>query len=160
MLDPADAEQGVHGEFSRARRKEFFGRLTRRLVAGLRGIGPDGDVARRLACFGEASEPWGVPEGCCRFFEIVEVERISGSVGRCLDFDRGFLPVCSCLGDRWRGVDRALREGKFLPPVELYKLGGGYFVLVGNHRVSVARRRGIAAVDAMVTEFLAPCGCR
>ena len=49
--------------------------------------------------------------------------------------------------------------GKFLPPVELYKLGGEYFVLDGNHRVSVARYRGIAAVDAMVTEFLAPCGC-
>jgi hypothetical protein len=87
------------------------------------------------------------------------VERISGSIGRCLDFDRGFLPVCSCLGDRWRGVDGALRGGRSLPPVELYKIGGEYFVLDGNHRVSVSRYLGVAAVDAIVTEFLAPCGC-
>lgn len=159
MLDPAYAEQEVRRGFARARRKEFFGRLARRMATGFRGIGTDEDVAGRLGCFGEASEASGRPEGCCRRFEIVEVERISGSVGRCLDFDRGFLPVCSCMGDRWRGVDRALREGKSLPPVELYKLGGEYFVLDGNHRVSVARQRGVAAVDAMVTRFLAPCGC-
>lgn len=67
--------------------------------------------------------------------------------------------MCSCLGDRWRGVDRALRVGKSLPPVELYKLDEEYFVLDGNHRVLVARYRGVAAVDAMVTWFLAPCGC-
>ena len=158
MLEPAYAEQEVHAGFARARRKEFFGRLARRLAAGLRGAGSDGDVAGRLGCFAEASGS-GMPEECCRGFEIVEVERISGSVGRCLDFDRGFLPVCSCLGDRWRGVDRALREGKPLPPVELYGLGGEYFVLDGNHRVSVARQRGVAAVDAMVTWFLQPCGC-
>ena len=158
-MEPSYAEGGVRGDFARARRKEFFGRLARRLAAGLRGVGPDEDAAGRLACFGEASGLVGRLEECCRGFEIVDVERISGSVGRCLDFDRGFLPVCSCLGDRWRGVDRALQEAKSLPPVELYKLGGEYFVLDGNHRVSVARQRGVAAVDAMVTEFLAPCGC-
>ena len=159
MLDPVDVEQEVYGAFARARRKEFFGRLTRRLAAGLRGGGAGGDVAGRLACFGEAREAREKIKECCRGFEVVEVARISGSVGRCLDFDRGFLPVCSCLGDRWRGVDRALREGKSLPPVELYKLGGEYFVLDGNHRVSVSRHRGIVAVDAMVTRYLAPCGC-
>ncbi len=122
----------------------------------LPGTRRDGDVAGRLACYEEAR---GAAEECCRGFEIVEVERISGSIGRCLDFDRGFLPVCSCLGDRWRGVDGALRGGRSLPPVELYKIGGEYFVLDGNHRVSVSRYLGVAAVDAIVTEFLAPCGC-
>lgn len=129
----------------------------RGLTAGLRGGSEDGNVAGRLACFGEAREVRGTVEECCRGFEIVEVERISGSVGRCLDFDRGFLPVCSCSGDRWRGVYGALRKGRSLPPVELYKLDGEYFVLDGNHRVSVSRYRGVAAVDAVVTEFLAPC---
>lgn len=43
--------------------------------------------------------------------------------------------------------------------MELYKLGGEYFVLDGNHRFSVSRYREFAAVDAIVTEFLAPCGC-
>ena len=159
MLNSADAGQEVYGEFTRARRKEFFGRLVRELAARLRGAGKDADLAGRLACFEEAREALGVAEECCRGFEIVEVKRISGSVGRCLDFDRSFLPVCSCLGDRWRDVDRALRGGRSLPPVELYKIGGMYFVLDGNHRVSVSRYLGVAAVDAIVTEFLAPCGC-
>ena len=159
MLELVDAEQEVRGEFVRARRKEFFGRLVGKLAARFRGDSTHGDVVGRLACFREAREALGALKECCRGFEIVEVERISGSVGRCLDFDRGFLPVCSCLGDRWRGVARALRQGKSLPPVELYKLGGEYFVLDGNHRVSVVRHRGVLAVDAMVTEFLAPCGC-
>ncbi|QIN80342.1 hypothetical protein GBA65_19500 [Rubrobacter marinus] len=157
MLGGEDAGQEAHRGFVRARRREVLGRWVRRLGAGLRGSGSD--VAGRLACFGEASGSSGVLEECCRGFEIVEVARISGSVGRCADFDRGFLPACSCLGDRWRGVHLALRKGKSLPPVELYKLGGEFFVLDGNHRVSVARYRGIVAVDAMVTGFLAPCGC-
>jgi len=32
--------------------------------------------------------------------------------------------------------------------------GGAYFVVDGNHRVSVTRYRGVAAVDALVTEFV------
>jgi len=38
--------------------------------------------------------------------------------------------------------------------VSLYKLDGVYFVLDGNHRVSVARYHGVSAVEAEVTEFL------
>lgn len=89
-----------------------------------------------------------------RAFETVEVRKIVGSVGRCWAFDAGFLPVCSCSAERWRRVHRALVEGKALPPVELYNLGGAYFVVDGNHRVSVARYRGAVAVDAVVTEFV------
>ena len=47
-------------------------------------------------------------------------------------------------------------RGKWLQPVELYKLDERYFVVDGNHRVSVARHRGVVAVDALVTEFLVP----
>jgi hypothetical protein len=38
----------------------------------------------------------------------------------------------------------------------LYKIGGSYFVVVGNHRVSVARYHGIEWIDAQVTEFCVP----
>ena len=159
MLHSIDAEQGFQSGFARARHRAILGRLARRLAAGLGGNGQVEGVAGRLDCFGEAREGSGTYGRCCRTFETVEVEKISGSVGRCLDFDRGFLPVCSCLGDRWRSVDRAFQERRFLPPVELYKFDGRYFVLDGNHRVSVARYRGAAAVDAMVTQFLSPCWC-
>ena len=79
MLDPTDVEQAVYREFARARRKEFFGRMARRLWAGLRCDGAVGDVAGRLACFGEAREDRDVPRKCCRSFETVGVEKISGS---------------------------------------------------------------------------------
>lgn len=62
-------------------------------------------------------------------------------------------PVCSCSAGRWKRVYGALLQGKTLPPVELYKVGDAYFVVDGNHRVSVARYRGAAAVDAVVTEL-------
>jgi hypothetical protein len=50
-------------------------------------------------------------------------------------------------------VDLAFSEGKHLPPVELHKIGERYFVYDGNHRGSVARHHGAAAIDALVTEF-------
>ena len=52
-------------------------------------------------------------------------------------------------------VDLAFYRGEELPPVSLYKLGDAYFVLDGNHRVSVARFHGVSALDAVVTEFRA-----
>jgi hypothetical protein len=39
-----------------------------------------------------------------------------------------------------------------LPPVQLYKVGDVYFVKDGNHRVSVARERGVEFIDAEVIE--------
>jgi hypothetical protein len=40
-----------------------------------------------------------------------------------------------------------------LPPIVLYKLGGRYFVLDGNHRVSVARYQGVQWIEAEVTQL-------
>jgi hypothetical protein len=33
-------------------------------------------------------------------------------------------------------------EGESISPIEVYKVGGAYFVLDGNHRVSIARQEG------------------
>ena len=52
-------------------------------------------------------------------------------------------------------MDRAFHLGVELPPVELYKLGNRYFVLDGNHRVSVARYQGVQWIEAEVTRFYA-----
>ena len=38
--------------------------------------------------------------------------------------------------------------------MSLYKIGDTYFVLDGNHRVSVARYHGVPTVEAVVTKFL------
>jgi len=57
------------------------------------------------------------------------------------------------LEGRWKRVDRAFHGGIELQPVVLNKMGDYYFVLDGNHRVSVARYHGAEMIDAEVTEF-------
>jgi hypothetical protein len=88
-----------------------------------------------------------------RGMKTVEVEKIVGSVGRWRDFDESFLPVKVNMSQRWGHVDRAYHQGVELPAVSLYKIGEAYFVRDGNHRVSVARFHGVAAIDAEVVEI-------
>ena len=83
----------------------------------------------------------------------VPVSQIVGSVGRHRDFDRAFLPSKPDLGTRWRRIDEIMDRGEELPPVSLYKIGDVYFVQDGNHRVSVARQRGVEMIDAEVIEL-------
>lgn len=136
----------VDRDFNRARWRQLFGRL----ADGLRGKA----VPDRLACFAEGRSGKKITGRRSLGIRTVELARVEGSVGRCRDFDRAFMPVCSCRGERWRRIDRALREGKQRPPVKLYKLGGRYYVEDGNHRVSVSRYRGLPMIEADVTELL------
>lgn len=85
-----------------------------------------------------------------RGLRTVPIERIVGSEGRYLDFNRIFLPKREHLRGRWTRVDLAHYEQVHLPPVTLYEIGGVYFVRDGNHRVSVARTQGAEFIDAEV----------
>lgn len=87
---------------------------------------------------------------------MVPLRQIIGSVGRYQDFDRAFLPRRSGLSNRWVRVDMAHLQDVILPPIEVYKIGDAYFVKDGNHRVSVARERGQAEIDAYVIEIDTP----
>lgn len=82
----------------------------------------------------------------------VPLAKIVGSQGRYADFDRSFLPRSTHTAERWKSVSRARARNIELPPVELYKLGGVYFVADGNHRISVARYSGQIDITAWVTE--------
>ena len=42
---------------------------------------------------------------------------------------------------------------KGLEPIEVYKVGEVYFVLDGNHRVSIARQEGFEFIEAHVIEI-------
>jgi hypothetical protein len=86
--------------------------------------------------------------------QIVPVEQIVGSLGRCDDFDRTFFPRQSHTRDRWMSIARAAYQDVALPLVELYKVGDGYFVKDGHHRISVARTRGQIYIDAHVIEVV------
>ncbi len=84
----------------------------------------------------------------------VDLNDIVGSIDRYKDFDRHFLPKRANLEHRWSSIYSAYKRDINLPLVKLYKVGNIYFVLDGNHRVSVAKRMGVKYIDAEVTEFL------
>jgi ParB-like chromosome segregation protein Spo0J len=86
----------------------------------------------------------------------VEIARIIGSVGRPGELGSDFRPVRRNKEDdaRHRRLVEAFQKGVGLPPIELYKLGYGYYVLDGHHRVAVAKQVGQQWIDALVTEFL------
>ena len=86
----------------------------------------------------------------------IETEKIIGSVSRFNDFDRAFLPRQTHTRSRWESIDRAYFEDVILPPVDVYKIGDVYFVKDGNHRVSVAKERGQAFMDAYIIEVDIP----
>ena len=83
----------------------------------------------------------------------IEIAKVIGSVSRYDEFDREFLPKRWETGERWSRVRRALEEGPGLAPIVVYQVGEAYFVVDGNHRVSVARRLGAKRIEAEVTRF-------
>jgi hypothetical protein len=86
----------------------------------------------------------------------VEIARIVGSVGRPAELRADFRPRQSRSDDdhRFQRVLERLTRGQAMPPVELYKLGYGYYVLDGHHRVAAAKQLDQPWIDAVVTEFL------
>lgn len=83
----------------------------------------------------------------------IPLDAIVGSVGRYTDFTRTFLPRRMEDRDRWVGVRAAFLEGSAdLPPIEVYKVGDVYFVIDGNHRVSIARQEKFTTIEAHVIE--------
>ena len=132
-------------DFASARRKA----LLRRIGAFLRRD----RGSNRLLSFEEAARGLGALEQVRLGIRDVPVSKIVGSVGRYTDFDRAFLPSKGYLGERWKRIDRMMQRSGRLPPVSLYKIGEDYFVLDGNHRVSVARYHGVERIDAQVIEF-------
>jgi len=87
-------------------------------------------------------------------FRTVKVDNIVGSLDRYRDFDRYFLPKKVHLQQRWARIHNLIASDVILPPVRLYKVGEMYFVLDGNHRVSVSKKTGVKYIDAEVTEFI------
>src|SRR5689334_19313134 len=83
----------------------------------------------------------------------VELDKIVGSVGRYKDFTRSFLPRTNAVRSRWQRLDAMARGAEGFPPIEVYKVGDVYFVIDGNHRVSVARQLGSKTIEAYVTEL-------
>ncbi|MBR2281951.1 MAG: transcriptional regulator [Spirochaetales bacterium] len=85
--------------------------------------------------------------------QTIPVNKIIGSESRYHDFSSAFYPKNLHLKTRWESIDAARLDDVILPPISVYKLGEWYFVRDGNHRVSVARAKGIEFIDAEVVEL-------
>lgn len=85
--------------------------------------------------------------------KVIPINKIVGSEGRYKDFDNQFFPKRSIIRERWEHVDEAVIKDIVLPPIKVYELGGLYFVRDGNHRVSVAKAKGVEFIDAEVVSL-------
>lgn len=132
-------------DFTRARRRAFWGGLARRFRRG--------EERSVLLDFEETRKRLGAIGGRSLGRKAVEVSKIVGSVGRSGDFDARFMPVKAKLREKWEHVDRQFHRGEASRPVSLYKIRDDYFVSDGNHHVSVARFHGVEMIDAEVVEF-------
>ena len=102
------------------------------------------DVLNKLRLTGRATR--GLSE--------IPVEAIVGTVERCADFTRTFLPRKVSDEQRWASLMAFVQQNSLdaLPPIEVYQIGSAYFVQDGHHRVSIARQLGVQFVTAYVTE--------
>jgi nucleotide-binding universal stress UspA family protein len=132
-------------DFHRARRQAALEAVVARLQGRNASLLSYEEVYRTLGLSGRAER--GIQE--------IPVEAIVGSVGRYGDFSRTFLPRRESDVQRWAGVMTVATERGLdtLPPIEVYKIGEVYFVLDGNHRISVARQLGITHLWAHVVEL-------
>jgi len=134
----APAERG----FDRARKQAFI----EEALSFLRFDPP------QLLPFELVRERLGLGEKTYLGIQTIPLAQIAGSVGRCGDFTRTFLPRTENVRSRWQRVGQiSLTKG--IPPIQVYKVGLVYFVLDGNHRVSVARQSGADTIEAHVWEY-------
>ena len=87
-----------------------------------------------------------------RYIAEIPLNAIVGSVGRYQDFDDQFLPLDDSDAQRWARVKLA-QTMTGLPPIEVYKISDVYFILDGNHRVSIAKEMGLPTIEAYVNEM-------
>jgi hypothetical protein len=131
--------QRAYDRLARARKRDaLMRRLRRRCVE-----------CARLAVF----EPHGVRRSAgARGVREIPLDAITATVepARARHFDYLFRPAGGRTRGRWERLWIAEQRGETLPPISVVQVGSGFAVLDGHHRVSVARARGAATIDAVV----------
>jgi nucleotide-binding universal stress UspA family protein len=111
-----------------------------------------------LRSFGEDSKRLGPYMLASVGVRTIELSRIVGSVSRSLELGRDFRPIQRRgrqLDDqRYLRVREALDRDVVLPPIKVYRIGFGYYVEDGHHRVAAAVEVGQIEIDAAVTQCL------
>lgn len=139
-----DAFRSAREDFRRARQRAALQEIVARLSGRSAELLSYEEISRALKITGQAE----------RGLREIPLEAIVGSVGRYTDFTRDFLPKQDSDEQRWASVKAATTSatGPGMPPIEVYQIGGAYFVRDGNHRVSIARELGFTHLPAYVTE--------
>ncbi len=140
--DPYKFQMAIH-DFQSARQKAAVQEILARITGKSTQLLSYEDVAEKLKLRIRAE----------RGLQNIPLDAIVGSVGRDTDFTRAFLPRRANDQQRWAGVKAALEEGLGLPPIDVYKVGEVYFVIDGNHRVSIARQEKFTTIQAHVIEL-------
>jgi nucleotide-binding universal stress UspA family protein len=125
-------------------------------------VHPDGFdkmVARnQLRCFKQDAERAGRLTQRNLGIRTVEVARIVGSVDRCNELGLDFRPPPRRRRkhdeDRFNRIRDAVERSAALPAIDVFKLGFGYYVLDGHHRLAAAILNGQVEVDANVVEYV------
>ncbi len=132
-------------DFTEARLKASM----QEILARLRG------QSNELLSYDEVAKKLRLSARAERGIQQIPLDSIVGSVGRYTDFTRSFMPKANTSQERWARVKAAIDNpaGPGWPPIDVYKVGEVYFVLDGNHRVSVARQEGFATIEAHVIEI-------
>jgi hypothetical protein len=125
-------------DFARARRAQLAARATRWLRARRRPPHPPTlpDTAER--------------PGRAARLAVIALDEIVGTVEPSPHFDARFRPASAHLRARWVRVALAHRTGVALPPITVVRGPGGYYVVDGRHRVSVALATGRREIDAWI----------
>jgi hypothetical protein len=134
-----DAEQAFTRVARQRRRAAVARRLRRQPAECARLVVYDERAVRRRS----AGPAYGIRE--------IPLDAIDGTLeaGKADVFDRAFRPTREARA-RWERVWLAEERGAVLPPISVVRVGKGYAVRDGHHRVSVAKARGAVAIDAEV----------
>jgi nucleotide-binding universal stress UspA family protein len=132
-------------DFRNARRQAKLREIINRITGRPSDLLPFEEVRKRLKASG--GEQLGL--------QRIPLDSIVGSVGRYTDFTRDFLPRSDTAVSRWIRVKTRFGNLDDMPPIQVYKIGEAYFVLDGNHRVSIAKTHQRTEIRAYVTEIKA-----
>ena len=139
-LDNLDVKALAAADFSRARGMAAFSKIVH-----LMNVDKD-----KMLSFHDVKDILKPKNQVYMGAQTVPIKLVVGSEGRYHDFNRYFLPRTEHLRGRWTRVDEAHLRDIILPAIQLYEIGGVYFVRDGNHRVSVAKMQGVEFIDAEV----------
>jgi len=145
-------ENEALNDFRAARQRAALEELLARLTGRSNALLSYEEIAQKLRL--QARSERGI--------QVIPLDAIVGSVGRYGDFTRSFLPRNPNDEERWVRVRASLTDPTHpgWPPIDVYKVGEAYFVLDGNHRVSIARQEGWKNIEARVIEVQTPVSLR